>query len=120
MFTLRFPASQITKVPVFFLALGTGPCNNSPQTALGRGNLGAHLSMNSNPPQVKPQVVGTIGRGSETSSYRALVRDGAVSLSSLPRKARGKSIALNSAPTRMTSEIRYIHTSSAMPTPREP
>ena len=43
-----------------------------------------------------------------------------MAFSSLPRKARGKSMALNSAPIRMTSEIRYIQTSSAIPAPSEP
>ncbi len=41
-------------------------------------------------------------------------------VSSLPSNDRGKSIALNSAPIRMTSEIRYIHTSNAIATPSDP
>src|SRR5450759_496851 len=35
-------------------------------------------------------------------------------------RPRGKSMALNSAPISTTSEIRYIQTSSAIPTPSEP
>ncbi len=42
------------------------------------------------------------------------------SISSIPSRARGNSMALNSAPTSTTSEIMYIHTSNAMPTPSEP
>ena len=34
--------------------------------------------------------------------------------------ARGNNMALNSAPTKITSEIMYIQTSRAMPTPSEP
>ena len=40
--------------------------------------------------------------------------------SSLPSMARGNSRALNSAPTSTTREIKYIHTSRAMPTPSDP
>src|SRR5258708_25439284 len=47
-----------------------------------------------------------------TQPYRAF--------SSLPSSDRGNSIALNSVPIRITSEIRYIHTRSAMPTPNDP
>jgi len=43
-----------------------------------------------------------------------------LTFNSLPSVDRGNSMALNSAPIRMTSEIRYIHTSSAMATPSEP
>ena len=46
--------------------------------------------------------------------------DTALSVNSLPSRERGYNIALNSAPTRITSEIMYIHTSSAMPTPSDP
>lgn len=41
-------------------------------------------------------------------------------VSSLPSIARGNSMALNSAPTRTTSEIKYIHTSKAMAAPSDP
>src|SRR5258706_14278649 len=47
-----------------------------------------------------------------TQPYRAF--------SSLPSSDRGNRIALNSVPIRITSEIRYIHTRSAMPTPSDP
>lgn len=39
---------------------------------------------------------------------------------SLPNSDRGNKIALNSAPIRMTREIKYIQTSSAMAAPSEP
>ena len=42
------------------------------------------------------------------------------SRSSRPRNARGNSMALNSAPISTMSEIMYIHTSRAIPTPSEP
>lgn len=41
-------------------------------------------------------------------------------VSSLPNVDLGNSIALNSAPMRITSEMRYIHTSRAMATPSDP
>ena len=41
-------------------------------------------------------------------------------IATLTSIARGNSKALNSAPTRTTKEIRYIHTSKAMATPSDP
>src|SRR5260370_37173633 len=41
-------------------------------------------------------------------------------VNSLPNTERGKRMALNSAPIRITSEIRYIHTSNAMAAPNDP
>jgi hypothetical protein len=61
--------------------------------------------------------VGSLGT---TQDYLVAVCGIRMAFSSLPRKARGKSMALNSAPTRITSEIMYIQTSRAMATPREP
>src|SRR5262249_59996384 len=43
-----------------------------------------------------------------------------IATSSLPSIARGNSMALNSAPTSITSDIMYIQTRRVMPTPREP
>src|SRR5215469_18269222 len=59
--------------------------------------------------------LGSGGRLAEGQDYGL-----AVTPNSLPSSDRGNSMALNSAPMRMTSEIRYIHTSSAMATPRDP
>lgn len=43
-----------------------------------------------------------------------------IPVNSLPKSERGKSMALNSAPIRITSEIKYIHTKSAIATPSDP
>ena len=43
-----------------------------------------------------------------------------IAVSSFPSMARGNSSALNSAPTSTISEMRYIHTSSAIDAPSDP
>src|ERR1022692_1891752 len=43
-----------------------------------------------------------------------------IAVSSFPSMARGKSMALNSAPTRTTRETMYIQTSRAMAAPSDP
>jgi hypothetical protein len=66
---------------------------------------------------------GTLGFSSETLmsfAYLVAIWGTGMAFSSLPRNALGKSMALNSAPTRITSEMRYIHTSRAMAAPNEP
>jgi len=45
---------------------------------------------------------------------------GLIAFSSFPSMARGNSMALNSAPTKTTSETMYIHTNKAMAAPSEP
>src|SRR5882757_10432567 len=47
-------------------------------------------------------------------------RGALIATSSFPSIARGNSMALNSAPTRITSETIYIQTSNEMPAPSDP
>ena len=49
-----------------------------------------------------------------------LALDTGISFNSFPNVARGNNMALNSAPTRITSEIMYIQTSKAIAAPSEP
>lgn len=56
------------------------------------------------------------GRLREAASYRKR----RVAPSSKPSVERGNNMALNSAPIRITSEIRYIHTNKAIATPSDP
>jgi len=72
-------------------------------------------------------VLGTLSRGAhsrfpvcENAFQRASEFIALDSSNSFPRNARGNSMALNSAPISTISEIMYIHTSSAMPTPSDP
>lgn len=60
------------------------------------------------------------GKGMKQDRYLVSKPGRAISTSSRPKVVRGKIMALNSAPTRITSEIMYIQTSSAMPTPSDP
>lgn len=71
------------------------------------------------PASPEPGQRGRVDRDHIKNGY-GFLRCAFDSISSIPSRARGNSMALNSAPTSTTSEIMYIHTSNAMPTPSEP
>jgi hypothetical protein len=85
-------------------------------SAIGCGLLAGLLALNLSP-QSGANITNVVR---ETLQQRLYSLGPFTAVSSFPSIARGNSRALNSAPTRTTKDIRYIHTSSAMATPVDP
>lgn len=87
---------------------------------LESGNAGVAEVLSFKLTSISLGSTGKCGLSPAENLYCVASRRLTISRSSRPSIARGKSMALNSAPTRMTSEIMYIHTRRAIPAPREP